>query len=277
MKETAILAKKAHELRKKVLDTCIRAKTGHVTSSLSCAEILTVLFHGGVLRYDPQQPDWPDRDRFILSKGQASPMLYTVLADVGYFDEAQLKTFAQKDGPFGVHLQQSVPGAELTCGSLGQGFGFAAGLALAAKMNLKNHLVFTLLGDGECHEGSIWETAMFAAHNRLNNLVAILDRNYQCVLDFTENFLGLEPLDKKWESFGWHVIRVEGQSIPALLEAFRGLRSRRHPNPTIIIADTTKGAGVDFMSCVPLWHGAAPAGDEATQALAELERNSPHA
>lgn len=277
MKNTAALAKKAHNLRKKVLDTCIRAKTGHVTSSLSCTEILTVLFHGGVLRYDPARPDWPDRDRLILSKGQASPMLYTVLADVGYFDEAQLQTFAQQEGPFGVHLQQSVPGAEITCGSLGQGFGFAAGLALAAKMDLQNHLVFTLLGDGECHEGSIWETAMFAAHNRLNNLVAILDRNFQCVLDFTENFLSLEPLDKKWAAFGWHVLRVEGQSIPELLHAFQGVRSRRRPNPTIIIADTTKGAGVDFMSCVPLWHGAAPTGDEANQAMAELERNSPHA
>ena len=277
MNDIAFLEQKAHHLRKLVLDSCIKAKTGHVTSSLSCAEIMSVLFHGGVLRYDPKRPDWPDRDRFILSKGQASPMLYAVLADAGYFDPKDLASFAQKDGPFGVHLQKSVPGAEITCGSLGQGFGFAAGLALAAKMDLKHHMVFTLLGDGENQEGSIWETAMFAAHNRLNNLVAILDRNYQCVLDFTENFLSLEPLDKKWEAFGWNVIRVEGQSVPALLNAFQGLRSRRRPNPTIIIADTTKGAGIDFMSCVPLWHGAAPAGDEARQALAELERNAPHA
>lgn len=277
MKNIAFLENKAHELRQKVLEACIRAKTGHVTSSMSCAEILAVLFHGGVLRYDPKRPDWPDRDRFILSKGQASPMLYATLADAGYFDEAQLKLFAQKDGPFGVHLQHTVPGAEITCGSLGQGFGFAAGLALAAKMDLKNHLVFALLGDGECHEGSIWETAMFAAHHRLNNLVAILDRNYQCTLDFTENFLGLEPVDQKWAAFGWHVIRVEGQSVAQLLDAFHGLRSRRHPQPTFIIADTTKGAGIDFMSCVPLWHGTAPAGDEAKQAVAELKRSSPHA
>ena len=277
MNDIAFLEQKAHHLRKLVLDSCIKAKTGHVTSSLSCAEIMSVLFHGGVLRYDPKRPDWPDRDRFILSKGQASPMLYAVLADAGYFDPKDLASFAQKDGPFGVHLQKSVPGAEITCGSLGQGFGFAAGLALAAKMDLKHHMGFTLLGDGENLDCSIWETAMFAAHNRLNNLVAILDRNYQCVLDFTENFLSLEPLDKKWEAFGWNVIRVEGQSVPALLNAFQGLRSRRRPNPTIIIADTTKGAGIDFMSCVPLWHGAAPAGDEARQALAELERNAPHA
>jgi len=128
MNDIAFLEKKAYDLRKKVLDTCIRAKTGHVTSSMSCAEIMSVLYHGGILRYDPKRPDWPDRDRFILSKGQASPMLYAVLADAGYFDEAQLKGFAQTDGKFGVHLQQSVPGAEITCGSLGQGFGFAAGM-----------------------------------------------------------------------------------------------------------------------------------------------------
>jgi len=277
MNDIPFLEQKAHHLRKLVLESCIKAKTGHVTSSMSCAEIMSVLFHGGVLRYDPKRPDWPDRDRFILSKGQASPMLYAVLADAGYFDPKDLTSFAQKDGPFGVHLQKSVPGAEITCGSLGQGFGFAAGLALAAKMDLKHHMVYTLLGDGENQEGSIWETAMFAAHNRLNNLVAILDRNYQCVLDFTENFLSLEPLDKKWEAFGWNVIRIEGQSVPQLLDAFQGLRSRRRPNPTIIIADTTKGAGIDFMSCIPLWHGAAPAGDEADLARAELERNAPHA
>jgi transketolase len=277
MNDIPFLEKKAYDLRKLVLNACIHAKTGHVTSSMSCAEIMSVLFHGGILRYDPKNPGWPDRDRFILSKGQASPMLYATLADAGYFDPAQLNLFAQKDGPFGVHLQKSVPGAEITCGSLGQGFGFAAGLALAAKMDIKNHMVYTLLGDGECQEGSIWETAMFASHNRLNNLVAILDRNYQCVLDFTENFLSLEPVDKKWEAFGWHVIRVEGQSVPELLGAFRGLRSRRRPNPTIIIADTTKGAGIDSMSCIPLWHGSAPGGDAAQQALAELERNSPHA
>lgn len=273
---TELLEQKAFDLRKKVLDTCIRARTGHVTSSVSCAEIMSVLFYGGILRYNSKCPDWPDRDRFILSKGQASPMLYTVLADTGYFDEAQLKTFAQKGGSFGVHLQQSVPGAEITCGSLGQGFGFAAGMALAARMDLKNHMIFTLLGDGECYEGSIWETAMFAAHHRLNNLVAILDRNYQCVLDFTENCLSLEPFDKKWAAFGWNVIRVEGQSVPDLLAAFRGLRSRRHAAPTIIIADTTKGSGIDFMSCVPLWHGTAPSGKEAVQAVAELERNASH-
>lgn len=267
------LRAKALELKKLMLQTCIRAGTGHVTSSLSCAEILTALFYGGILRFDPARPDWPDRDRFILSKGQASPMLYTVLADLGYFPKSDLERFAQPDGPFGVHLQKSVPGAEITCGSLGHGFGIAAGLALAAKMERQLHLVFVLLGDGECYEGSVWETALFAAHHRLNNLIAIVDRNYQCVLDFTENFLPLEPLEDKWRAFGWRVKRINGHSFPEILGALEGVRSRRSAQPLVIIADTVKGAGVDFMACNPLWHGAAPRGPEAEEALRQLERS----
>ncbi|HRZ11680.1 MAG TPA: transketolase [Kiritimatiellia bacterium] len=270
----ATLKAKAYELKKTMLETCIRAGTGHVTSSLSCAEILTTLFHGGALRFDPKRPAWEDRDRFILSKGQASPMLYTVLGDLGYFPKEDLQKFAQAGGPFGVHLQKSVPGAEITCGSLGHGFGLAAGMALAARMDRRNHLVFTLLGDGECYEGSIWETALFAGHHRLNNLVAIVDRNYQCVLDFTENFLALEPMEKKWEAFGWRVKRVDGHSFDDLLDALKGVRSRRSVQPLVILADTVKGAGVGFMACNPIWHGAAPRGDEAQQALRELERSA---
>ena len=270
----SVLKKKAYDLKKTMLETCIRAGTGHVTSSLSCAEILTALFYGGIVRFDPKRPDWEDRDRFILSKGQASPMLYTVLGDLGYFPRADLQKFAQADGPFGVHLQKSVPGAEITCGSLGHGFGIAAGMALAARMDRRHNLVFSLLGDGECYEGSIWETALFAAHHRLNNLVAIVDRNYQCVLDFTENFLALEPMEKKWEAFGWRVKRVDGHSFEDLLEALKGIRSRRSAQPLVIIADTVKGAGVGFMACNPIWHGAAPRGEEAKQALHDLERSA---
>ena len=270
----SVLKKKAYDLKKTMLETCIRAGTGHVTSSLSCAEILTALFYGGIVRFDPKRPDWEDRDRFILSKGQASPMLYTVLGDLGYFPKADLQKFAQAGGPFGVHLQKSVPGAEITCGSLGHGFGIAAGMALAARMDRRHNLVFSLLGDGECYEGSIWETALFAAHHRLNNLVAIVDRNYQCVLDFTDNFLALEPMEKKWEAFGWRVKRVDGHSFEDLLEALKGIRSRRSAQPLVIIADTVKGAGVGFMACNPIWHGAAPRGEEAKQALHDLERSA---
>ena len=148
MAKVNFLEKKAHQLRTDMLEMCIGAGDGHVTSSLSCTDIMTALFYGGIMKHNPNEPDLEDRDRFILSKGQASPMLYTVLADRGYFDKSEMKKFAQSDGMFGVHLQKSVPGAEITCGSLGMGFGNAVGIALGAKLNHDLHLTFTLLGDG---------------------------------------------------------------------------------------------------------------------------------
>ena len=256
------LKKKAYELRKNVFNTCVKAGTGHVTSSMSCMDILTVLFYGNILKYDPKNPNWGKRDRFILSKGQASPALYNVLGDLGYFPIKELDRFAQKDGKFGVHLQKDVPGAEITSGSLGHGFGIAAGLALGAIMNRELHMVFSLLGDGECYEGSIWETAMFASHNRLNNLVAIVDRNSLCVTDFTENIVSFEPLDDKWKSFGWNVTRINGHSFEELLEALSDVRSRRSVKPSVIIADTVKGNGIENMCYQPLWHALVPKGDD---------------
>ncbi|MGE5294007.1 MAG: transketolase [Solirubrobacterales bacterium] len=270
------LASKAFALRKRMLEMCIKAGKGHVTSSMSCIEILVSLYYGDVMRHDPKNPKWEQRDRFVLSKGQASPALYTMLADLGYFDPAWLNQFAQLDGRFAVHLQKDVPGVEITAGSLGQGFGLAAGLALGFRMNRTQQTVYCLLGDGECYEGSIWETAMFAAHNRLNNLVTIVDRNYLCVTDFTENLVALEPLDDKWRSFGFNVVRVDGHSFDALLPAFHSLKSRPHSQPTVIIADTIKGAGVDCMCYEPLWHGCAPRGDAAEKCLASLEKGAAH-
>lgn len=270
-KKVLNLKKKAYEIRKKILETCIRAGTGHVTSSMSCVEIMVTLYYGGIMNFDPKNPNWPQRDRFIVSKGQASPALYTILADLGYFDAKELDRFAQKNGKFGVHLQKDVPGAELTVGSLGQGFGIAAGIALGAKMNRELYMVYTLLGDGECYEGSIWETAMFASHYRLNNLVAIVDRNYLCVTDFTENLIALEPLEKKWESFGWNVRRIDGHSFPELLGSLRDVKSRKSSKPLVIIADTVKGKGIKSMCYQPLWHAMVPKGDEEKIAMRCLE------
>ena len=256
------LQEKAFQLRKDMLEMCIKAGDGHVTSSLSCTEILTTLYYDGVLRYNPQKPDWRDRDRFILSKAQASPILYTILADLGYFPKEEMDRFAQKNGIFGVHLQASVPGAEISAGSLGHGFGLAAGIALSAKLDRKLYLTYTLIGDGELYEGSIWETAMFAAHNNLNNLIAIVDRNYQCAIDFTEDLMELEPLVEKWKSFGWNVKRINGHNFEELNDAFKYVRSRRSRKPTVIIADTVKGEGIEYISNIPLWHGAAPINQE---------------
>lgn len=264
------LEKKANYIRRQVLDMCVQAGTGHVTSSFSCTEILVALYHGGILRYDNANPKWEERDRFILSKGQASPILYVILADLGFFPENDLWRFCQADGKFGVHLQSDVPGVEITAGSLGIGFGIAAGMALAAKMDNKPYMTFALLGDGECYEGSIWEAAMFAGHRELNNLIAIIDRNRLCVTDFTENLVRLNPLDKKWESCGWEVVTINGHSFQDIFSVLEDFRSPRLNKPLLIIADTIKGKGVSFMENVPLWHGIAPKGKDAELAKQEL-------
>jgi len=264
------LERKANYIRNQVLDMCVRAGTGHVTSSFSCTEILVALYYGGILRYDASNPKWEDRDRFILSKGHASPLLYAILGDLGFFHESEIWKFCQADGIFGVHLQNDVPGVEITAGSLGHGLGIAAGIALAAKMDKKLYTTFTLLGDGECHEGSIWEAAMFAGHHELNNLIAIVDRNWLCVTDFTEDCVRLNPLDKKWESYGWDVVTISGHSFEGIFSALGEFRSRRLNKPLVIIANTIKGKGVSFMENQPLWHGIAPKGKEAEMAKIEL-------
>jgi transketolase len=266
------LRAKSHDVRREILEMCVRAGKGHVTSSLSAADVLVALYYGGIMHFRPSEPDWEDRDRLIVSKGQASPALYVVLADLGYFHKKELSFFAQKKGKFSVHLQQDVPGVEITVGSLGQGFGIAAGMALALKVDRKLPLVYCLLGDGECYEGSVWETAMFASHNRLNNLVTIVDRNYQCVTDFTENVVALEPLADKWRAFGFNVLVVDGHCLDDLLKALKPLRSRPSDKPTVVIACTVKGQGVERLCYDPLWHGCAPGGAVARECYADLEK-----
>jgi transketolase len=265
------LEEKSLHIRKRILEMCSAAGTGHVTSSYSCAEIMVALYYAGILRFDPKNPEWPDRDRFILSKGQASVILYPILADLGFFPLEDLDHFCQADGKFGVHLQDSVPGVEITAGSLGHGIGIATGLAHAAKLNRELWLTVALLGDGECYEGSVWEAALFASHNRLNNLVAIVDRNHMCATNFTENSCELEPLDEKWAAFGWNVVNINGHSFEELLDALSGIRSRKSARPLVIIADTVKGKGVPFMSDHPLWHANAPKGEQIVKARAELD------
>ncbi|MDP6643569.1 MAG: transketolase [Rhodospirillales bacterium] len=267
------LTDKAQDIRERVLETCIKAKTGHLTSSFSCIDMLVSLYFGGVMRIDPENPDWDERDYFILSKGQASPALYTILADLGFYPMAELEKFAQEDGIFGVHLQHSVPGVEITAGSLGLGYGVVAGLALGARMRLENRITVAMLGDGECYEGSIWETAAFVAHQRLNNLITIVDRNYMCATDFTENLIALEPLEEKWSSFGFDVRRIDGHDMAQIDETFSHFRGRHGSKPLLIIADTVKGQGIPSLSNQPYWHGLAPTGDYATLARAELKES----
>lgn len=276
MKKIAELEKKAWAIRKSILNMCIKAGTGHVTSSLSSVEIMVALYHGGILRHDPKNPNWQDRDRFILSKGHASPALYSILADCGYYDKKELDIYAKKDAIFGVHLQNDVPGVEITSGSLGQGLGVAAGLAQGAKMNGELHLVYCLLGDGECYEGSVWEAVMYAGHNRLNNLIAIVDRNYLCVTDFTESLIALEPMEDKWRAFGWDTIRIDGHSIEELKDTLYPLRSRKSSKPLVVIADTVKGEGVDLLCYKPAYHGRAPRGEDVDKSLDDFRRRYCH-
>ena len=269
----AELEAKAGYIRRQILDMCVEAGTGHVTSSFSCTEILVALYYGGILRHDPANPAWKARDRFILSKGQASPLLYVTLAHAGFFPENELDRFCRADGKFGVHLQCDVPGVEITAGSLGHGLGIAAGMAYAARMDNKNYLVFTLLGDGECHEGSVWESAMFAGHHQLNNLIAIVDRNWLCVTDFTESCMRLDPLDKKWEAFGWETAIIDGHSFPDIFSVLGGVHSKQRNGPLMVIANTVKGKGVSFMENEAHWHGIAPKGELAEKAKMELNKS----
>jgi len=264
------LNKKAHWLRNKVLEMTVAAGAGHIASSFSCAEILVALYYGGVLRVDPENTKWEERDRFILSKGQAAVALYAVLADRGFFPVDELLTFTQKGSRLGGHTEDTIPGVEAFTGSLGHGLSIAAGLALGARLRRKAFLTAALLGDAECHEGSIWEAAMFASYQKLNNLLAIVDNNGQSATDLLKNYLPLEPVEEKWRAFGWEVRTVNGHSITELLDAMNDVHNPSYQKPLCIVANTIKGKGVSFMERSPIWHYRIPVGEELEIAKREL-------
>lgn len=267
----AALRNKARWVRREVLEMCLAAGAGHIAPAYSCTDILVALYQGSILRVDPKNPKWSDRDRFILSKGQGCASLYAVLADMGFLRVKELRTYCQLGTYLGGHSESNVPGVEAFTGSLGQGFSLGAGMALAAKIDSKSYLTFVLLGDGELQEGSVWEAAMFAGHHRLSNLVAIVDRNRLQAINFTEDALKLEPLALKWEAFGWDVVVVDGHSFEDMLPIFRRLRSRNSEKPIAVIAKTIKGRGVTFMENKTIWHFRIPTGDEVEQARKELQ------
>jgi transketolase len=268
------LQKRANEIRKKTLEMCISGKTGHVTSSFSCAEILTALYFGGVMNYQALEPNYGDRDRFVLSKGQASPILYVTLAEAGFFPKEWLDKFCAKDAYFGVHLQGDVPGVEFTTGSLGHGLGLATGVAMAARKNKRDYHTFVMLGDAECHEGSVWESAMLASQLKLDNLTAIIDKNGYGVLCRTEDMCGLDPLKQKFEAFGWDTRQINGHSIKNVLYQLYNSKMEKNGKPHMIIADTIKGKGIKFMENVARWHGMAPVGEYMDRARQELNHFS---
>ena len=245
----------------------MQAGSGHPGGSLSAADVLTVLYYHR-MKHDPSRPDWPDRDRFILSKGHCTPILYSILADKGYFPKEELKTY-RKAGRLTGHPNPNLPGVEIATGSLGQGLSVGHGMALAGKLDKKNYQVYVMLGDGELHEGSVWEAAMSAAHYKSGNLTAIVDNNKVAQDGITADLKATEPIDKKFESMGWKAIRADGHDIPAIIDALEEADSDERP--AAVIADTVKGKGVSFMENNPAYHGKAPDEEGFRKAMEELQ------
>jgi len=267
---TAELKEMAKKLRRHVITMIATAGSGHPGGSLSAADIITALYFK-VLRYKPENPQWSERDRFILSKGHAAPILYAALAETGYFPVAELATLRKLDSRLQGHTDRNLtPGVEMSAGSLGMGLSFAIGIALAAKLDSKTYRTYVLLGDGECEEGQIWEAALSAAHFKLDNLTAIVDCNGMQLSGCTRDIMNLEPFTRKWQAFGWHTIGIDGHNFDQILSAYQRAE-RIKGEPTVIIARTIKGKGVSFMENNVAFHGKAPTWEEAERALKELE------
>lgn len=262
--------KLAKQIRKHVIDMTHRGNSSHVASSLSIADILAVLY-GKILKYDAKNPDLPERDRFILSKGHAGAAVYAVLAECGFLSPEILKTHFQDGSILSGHVShKGVPGVELSTGSLGHGLSVAAGMAYGAKLDNQSHRIFTVMSDGECDEGSNWEAILFAAHHKLDNLIAIVDYNKIQSMGFVEDTISLEPLAQKWQAFNWETIEIDGHNHEELLSVLTQLPAKAN-KPTCIIAHTIKGKGISFMENKVLWHYRAPQGEDYTAAKKELE------
>ncbi len=289
------LAAIARRVRRHIVQMVASANSGHPGGSLSGVEIMLALYFR-VLRHDPAKPLWPDRDRLIVSKGHATPLVYGVLAEAGYFPLEELRTFRKLGGSLQGHtVMQKPPGVEMSAGALGMGLSFALGCALASRLDGRDSHVYCLLSDGDCQEGQTWEAAMAAGHHKTRNLTAIVDRNHiqndgysdyarfsvpngdrpqrpgGWVLEdmHTANIMNMEPFDEKWRAFGWKVKSVDGHDLQALIEALEDVRSSKE-QPTTIICETTKGKGVSFMENNADFHGKAPSPEQLEQALKEL-------
>lgn len=262
------LREKARIFRKDILSMITHAGSGHPGGSLSAVEILITLYYH-VLNHRPHNPSWQFRDRFIMSKGHASPVLYTTLAHCSYFPLDELDTFRVFGSRLQGHIHTGVPGVELATGSLGQGLSVANGIALGAKIRNLDFRAYCLLGDGELQEGQVWEAAMTAAHHKLDNVCAIIDSNGVQENGRVTTIKNLEPLVDRWHNFGWHTIEVNGHNFEELINAFM-LCKQTLNKPSVIIARTTKGKGVSFMEGQSTWHGKAPNQKELQHALTEL-------
>lgn len=263
------LKMKAAQIRKDIVEMITAAASGHPGGSLSAADILTVLYFEH-MKIDPANPSWDERDRFVLSKGHAAPVLYATLARRGFFEPAVLKTLRQTGSILQGHPDmRKVPGVDMSTGSLGQGISAAVGMALALRMDQKPSKVYVLIGDGEMNEGLVWEAAMSASHYKLGNLVAILDYNGLQIDGPNEDVMGIKPVDDKWRSFGWLVLETDGHDPEAIADILK--KADQADQPVLIIAHTVKGKGVSFMENQVGWHGKAPSRSELDQAILELE------
>jgi transketolase len=260
----------ARKLRRQIVKMLAIAGSGHPGGSLSAIDILTALFFGNVMRYNPQNPRWADRDRFILSKGHAVPALYAVLAEAGFIPEEWLWQLRKIDTPMQGHPSvKDLPAVEASTGSLGQGLSIGLGMALAARLDNRDYRVYVMIGDGESEEGQIWEAAMAASHFRVGNLTAILDYNRFQLDGAIGEIMSIEPVVAKWEAFAWAVREIDGHDMRQIMDALHWAKEPRE-QPSIIVAHTVKGKGVSFMENNNEFHGKAPTQAELEQALAEL-------
>lgn len=276
MPSLELVKAKAAGMRRDIVEMIAEAGSGHPGGSLSAADIVSTLYFGEVLKHDPSNPQWPGRDRFILSKGHAAPVLYAALAEAGYFGRDHLRTLRKLGSILQGHPDcKKTPGVEVSTGSLGQGLSIAAGLAAGLRGGehpehaRDDRTVFCLLGDGETQEGQVWEAAMFAAHERLDNLVAIVDHNGLQIDGACSEVMCVASLSDKFAAFGWHAIEVDGHDVAALREALVAARDFIGA-PVVVVAHTIKGKGVSFMEGDAGWHGKAPSKDQTEKALAEL-------
>lgn len=263
-----IIAEKCKEIRKQVFIQAYHGGGAHMGAAFSVADILGTLYFGDVLRYQPDYPEWEDRDKVILSKGHAGVALYAALALAGYFDKEHLKTYCQMGSNFGGHPKiHDIPGIEASTGALGHGLSFAIGIAYANKVDYRSSHVYTILGDGECQEGSIWEGALSAPTLELDNLTVIVDHNKLQAMDSMENIVRMKPFADKWKAFGWNVVEIDGHNHAEIRDA---LLIRESGVPTLVIANTIKGKGVSFMENVPIWHFRMPNEEERPILMREL-------
>ncbi len=272
MMEPICLRRKSIAIRRDLLTMIFHGKAGHTGGSLSSVDILTALYYG-VMRVDPANPAWKERDYFIMSKGHSVEGLFCILADLGFFEKEELKTFCAFGTRLIGHPNNKVPGIEMNTGALGHGLPVAAGIAKGLKLFGRDNRVFTVMGDGEQAEGSVWEAAMAAAFHKLDNLTAVIDRNRLQISGDTENVMGLEPLTDKWRAFGWQVAEVDGHDLENMVRMF-GEKGKGQPR--LFIARTCKGKGVKEMENVAKWHHGVPDAallDSAMKQLADCERS----